>query len=99
MNLQIVDSQLSCGRDDVDLVQLYQFENKSFRLRLRSNSYKIQCFAVAEMWTPQGWVEVWTLQPAFMSTKEGLCYDKNVSANNFARDMATLLTKIEDICL
>lgn len=59
------------------------------RVRIRSNTYAMQCTATVEVWG-RGWVMIDSLEPLAMSTPRGLIY-KDFTTGHFQNDRETLL--------
>lgn len=65
------------------------------RLRLRSDSYRDQCYAIAERWDGAKWQPVYTIAPAGMATPEGLAYARpSATALSFRLDVEALLDAV-----
>lgn len=87
-------SIISKDDQNVILTELYRTtELHRLRVRIRSNSYKFQCFAIVEKWDGDKWQEVWHIEPSSMETREGLCYRQH-STKDFTADVYTLLTHV-----
>jgi hypothetical protein len=68
-----------------------------FRIRIRSDSYQEQCFAIIELWLGK-WVEIWAINPFSMNTPKGLGYT-DWSAQDFEADVATLVRVAEQVVI
>lgn len=94
---QLPHAQLAKSRNDVNCIELWLVQGRKVRIRIRSNHYKEQCHAIAEVWTEVGWREVWSLDTGAMQTPEGLVYKREDVAASFDDDRATLLAATEAV--
>lgn len=86
------------GQNDAIYVELLGFEQHRFRIQIRSNSYKDQCWAMIERHDGSRWQELWSLHSSAMATEVGLHYrDTGIAATNFRIDRSTLLARALDI--
>ncbi len=78
MAVKTLDLEFSVGRQDVICTVLAQMGEHKLRLRLRSDSYKFQCHAYAEVLQKADgikWERLVSIDHSNMATPEGLCYN------------------------
>jgi hypothetical protein len=83
-----------------DRVELWRIDpgRHTIRLRLRSDSYREQCYAIAERWDGAAWREVWSIAPAAMATPKGLAYvHERDRAEIFTGDILALLARVAEV--
>jgi hypothetical protein len=84
-----------------DRVELWRVDpgSHTIRLRLRSDSYRVQCYAIAERWDGDAWREVWSIAPAAMATPEGVAYlrDDRDRVDAFTGDILALLARVAEV--
>jgi hypothetical protein len=69
---------------------------QTLRLRIYSDAYKFQSYAVAELHDGQRWNEIATVPYGAMATPEGLHYKRTApTAGDFAKDRDALIADIE----
>lgn len=100
----LLEETINQGRQDVTARRLLTLGDFKVRLTIKSDSYKFQSFARAEVWNPAtlSWNQVHSIHYAEMATPEGLCYYPNkqgLKINNFTLDFNRLLTMVKQIIL
>jgi len=73
---KVMDKQVTKGSQDVTLKILTTYGTDKVRFHLKSDSYVVQSFASAEVWSTamMKWNEVARLRGEEMATPKGLCY-------------------------
>lgn len=100
----LLEETINQGRQDVTARRLLSMGDFKVRLTIKSDSYKFQSFARAEVWNPAtlSWNQVHSIHYTEMATPEGLCYHPNkqgLKINNFILDFNRLLTMVKQIIL
>ncbi|AFN39616.1 hypothetical protein MP1412_45 [Pseudomonas phage MP1412] len=100
----LLEETINQGRQDVTARRVLSLGDFKVRLTIKSDSYKFQSFARAEVWNPAtlSWNQVHSIHYAEMATPEGLCYHPNKSGlkiTHFTRDFDRLLTMVKQIIL
>jgi len=100
----LIEQTINEGRQDVIARRILKLGEFKVRLTVRSDAYRGQCYARAEVWNPSAlsWNVVHNLHPEEMTTREGLWYLPNkrgLSADNFIIDFNRLLDMTKKIIL
>lgn len=100
----LLEETINEGRQDVTARRILSLGDFKVRLTIKSDSYKFQSFASAEVWNPatMSWSQVHSIHYAEMATPEGLYYHPNKSGlkiTPFTRDFDRLLTMVKQIIL
>lgn len=90
-----IDTSISRGHQDVTLKKTFTLGEHKVRFVLKSDSYRSQCFALAEVWSAAllKWNEIASLRGEEMKTADKLCHLPNQSGvheRHFAEDLARL---------
>ena len=103
-NATLLEETINEGRQDVTARRILSLGDFKVRLTIKSDSYKFQSFARAEVWNPAtlSWNQDHSIHYAEMTTPEGLSYYPNKSGlkiTPFTRDFDRLLTMVKQILL
>lgn len=108
---ETLDSSISRDDQNVNFLHLVKVDGHKVRLRIRSNSYASQCWAIAEVWsaTDMRWNEIATIPHGAMQTPPKLCYHNNLpkdsphkvwnDPSHFRADSERLLSLVTAIIL
>lgn len=96
---KVVDEKVTLSGQDVNYNVLTTFGAYKVRFVLRSNAYKFQSYARAEVWSAASlsWNEVVTRRGEEMQTPDKLCYLPNnsgVSSKHFEADLLALQSMV-----
>ena len=87
----LLRSDLTKGGQSVLLTQLFQMGAHKLRVRIKSDSYREQCYCVIERWDSAEWREVYRVDAHGMKTPDKLVYDSGDIMPKFFDDVAQLI--------
>lgn len=98
--MKLTKGTITCTGQDVTLRYLLTHGDHKVRVTIRSNAYKAQCFATAEVWSPVElkWNKVVHLSGNQLQTEEGLCYRPAGSWDSelhFEEDYQAILAEVK----
>ena len=80
MTDKILEKTLSRGSQDVSYREIFEYKGHKLRIRIKSDAYAFQSFAVIEILQPTfEWTSLHTIHNSNMNTPTKLCYCDNVS--------------------
>ena len=83
--------------------ELYSIKGKKIKLVIKSDSYRVQCYAKAYILKEDEWNILYTVPYAEMETKEGLIYHREYkkqpqeAQNEFKNDIARLKSFVKEL--
>ena len=97
----LIHSEISKGRQDAKIVQVWKVGEYKVRLTILSDSYDFQSRAFAEVWNPNElkWNNVHSIPFSQMQTPHKLYYDRMVGKHHFQRDLDTLMSMVRSVIL
>jgi hypothetical protein len=96
--ITVLSTEIGRGSQDVYYTEVLRIESHTCQIRIRSDSYRFQCFATARVWSPAElrWNDASSIHYSQMSTEEGLAYGDpgRVNANSFSADRKILIDRL-----
>lgn len=98
----MIEQSISRGGQDLTARRILRVGPHKVRLTVKSDSYKFQCFARAEVWNPADlkWNQVHSIPHGKMETEEGLCYlpgNRGENWSHFQKDLAELMRVVREV--
>lgn len=89
------ETTISSGQNATVYMELYEILGQRVRVSIRSDAYKEQCYARAEVWdiSRKAWNQIHYVHPSKMATPEKLVYHPNKTGENpkhFEKDVKAL---------
>jgi hypothetical protein len=90
--------EIGYGQQDVDYTEIVTLDAHKLRIRIRSNSYRFQCFARIELWSGVKWEPLGDVHYSRMGTPDSLAYypeatKRAIPFSMFERDRMALIAQ------
>lgn len=100
MKTKIINEALGRSYQDVTYTCLLSMGDHKLRVRINSNAYAFQSFAVIERWNGERWHNVASIHHSNMTTQSALCYmpaSKPATIVDFKGDAEALIKLASNI--